>query len=470
MYSLAHINWAQKENYVLITNDLGRFFYLDYDEFHALINYTLSEKSDVFTQLMEAGFVFNNVEQYVSDNSENLARMKQCLLIGTQLLIIVLTNACNQRCVYCQAGTGHTALTSIDICKKAIDMAVQSPVSRMTIEFQGGEPTLNPEALYFSVPYAKQVFAEHGKTVDFAIVTNLTNCNFELLKWLIAEDVHISTSLDGHKMLHDNNRPLASSSKSSYTAWQQGIMLYRSLCEKQGQNSHVGAIQTTTRESLKYPNEIVSEYIKNNINHLYIRPLTPLGCAKEKWGIIGYTADEYIRFYKKVIDNLLNRCRNGEMVYESTASIYLARILRNTAVGHTEFRSPCGAGTGQMAINFDGKVYTCDEGRMVANMGDDIFCLGTVNNSYQELIHSPAAHAVCTASCVESLPFCSDCVYSPYCATCPVVNYGIEGDLVSHDENSYRCQIARGIMDYLFTLIHKADDSTMEILQRWATD
>lgn len=469
MYSLAHMNWTRKDDCVLVTNDLGRFRFLSNEDFDALIHGTLSEESELFAALEEAGFIFRDVERYIADHVDEMACMKQCLLIGTQLLILVLTDACNQRCVYCQAGEEHTKLTSIEVCKKAIDMAVQSPVMRMTIEFQGGEPTLNTKALYFSIPYAKKVFAEKGKDVDFAIVTNLTECDPELIRWLIAEDVHISTSLDGPQRLHEINRPLASK-RSSYEAWQRGVSVYRSLCEAQGKLLRVGAIQTTTRESLKYADEIVSEYINNGIDHLYIRPLTPLGRAKEKWDFIGYTANEYIQFYKKVVDNLLNRCRNGEMVYEATASIYLARILNNSSVGHTEFRSPCGAATSQMAVNYDGKVYTCDEGRMVANMGDDIFCLGSVDNTYQELIKSPAAHAVCTASCVESLPFCTDCVYSPYCAACPVVNYGIEGDLVSHDEDSYRCQIARGIMDYLFGVIQSADEETMEILRIWAND
>ena len=28
-----------------------------------------------------------------------------------------------------------------------------------------------------------------------------------------------------------------------------------------------------------------------------------------------------------------------------------------------QLRSPCGAGIGQLLYNYDGKVYTCDEGR-----------------------------------------------------------------------------------------------------------
>lgn len=469
MYDIAHFNWEMRNDHVLITNDMGRFCFLTKDQFCALIGRSLQEESELFDTLIQAGFVYQSREQYVFSHQADMARMKQCLFIGTQLLILVLTDACNQNCVYCQAGKGQVAHTSIEVCKKAIDMAVASPVSRMTIEFQGGEPTLNPDALYFSIPYAKRVFAANGKKVDFAIVTNMTECNPTLLEWLITEDVHISTSLDGHKALHDANRPL-NVAKSSYDAWQKGVSVYRSLCEAHGRIPRVSAIQTTTRASLKHPVEIVDAYLENGIDHLYVRPLTPLGCAKTRWQDIGYTAEEYLAFYRTLIDNLIERCMNGERVLEATASLYLNRILNNNSVGHTEFRSPCGAAIGQIAVNYDGKVYTCDEGRMVANMGDPIFCIGTVDNSYQELMRSPVVHAVCTASCIEALPFCSDCVYNPYCATCPVVNYGLEGDLVSHDKDGYRCRIAYGIMDYLFHIIHNASPETMAVLLDWACD
>lgn len=158
MYSLAYFNWVQKNESTLITNDLGKFLFISNNEFSSLLNGSLQEETDLFHKLLDAGFIFKDEEQYISTHAEGMACMKQCLLIGTQLLILVLTDACNQRCVYCQAGEGHTTLTPIDICKKAIDMAVQAPVSRMTIEFQGGEPTLNAKALYYSIPYAKKCF------------------------------------------------------------------------------------------------------------------------------------------------------------------------------------------------------------------------------------------------------------------------------------------------------------------------
>lgn len=469
MTRLAHFNWTRRGEEYLLTNDMGRYIFLPVRDFEALMGGTLPEGSESYTELQELGFLYEDEESYISDWAESMSCMKQCLLTGTQLLILVLTDACNQRCAYCQAGGAHAALASIETCRKAIDIAVQSPVARMTVEFQGGEPTMNPEALRFTIPYAKRAFSEKGKRVDFAIVTNMTNPDPDLIRWLVSENVHVSTSLDGPRSLHETNRPLASG-QSSYDAWHSGMEIYREVCAELGKPATVGAIQTTTRESLRYPREIVDEYMRCGMDRLYIRPLTPLGFAKERWESIGYTAQEFLDFYLTALNYMLDLCKQGHYVSETTASIYLARILQGRSVGHTEYRSPCGAGVGQIAVNYDGNIYTCDEGRMVANMGDPIFRIGAINDSYRDLMQSPAVHAVCTASCIEALPFCRDCAYMPYCSTCPVVNYGTEGDLVSHDEHNYRCEIARRIMDYLFTLIREDDPQTMGILREWVEE
>lgn len=468
-YNLAHFNWAEQGETLLITNDMGKYCFLSKNEFQDFIGGKLCHDTAIYETLESLGFLYQDREQYIADFKNDMLDMKRCLLTGTQLFIIVLTNGCNQRCVYCQAGEAHATNMPIDICKRCVDIAAQSPVSQATIEFQGGEPTLNPETLRFAIPYARKVLSEKGKKVDFALVTNLTHPDPELLRWLIEEGVHISTSLDGSRAVHEVNRPLASG-KSSYDAWREGLELYKRLCVECGKAPIVSAIQTTTRASLLHPSEIVDEYLSHDMRRLYIRPLTPLGFARERWDEIGYSPEAYLAFYCRLLDDMLGRCKKGADICETTASTYLRRILNGESVGHTEFRSPCGAAVGQMAFNYDGYVYTCDEGRMIANMGDSIFQLGTVDNSYRELLQSPVAHAVCTASCIEGLPFCADCVYAPFCAVCPVVNYGIEGDLVSRDIHSYRCAISKGILTHLFDILRKNDPEDMEILYRWAND
>ena len=471
MYKRGPFYWTRMGKKYLLTNDLGRFIYLSENEFSDFLSGTLEDTDPILSALQDRGFLyFADAQEYVQRWAGEFAVMKECAFSATQLFILVLTNACNQRCVYCQAGAdGIHGTMDIQTCKKAVDIAAQSPVNHITIEFQGGEPTLNAPVLRFAIPYAKEIFARHGKRVDFALVTNFTSVNAEMLHWLVCEDVHISTSFDGPEALHNANRPLTMG-KGSFVPWRQGVIQYQKILAESKKPIRLNAIQTTTRNSLSYPKEIVEEYLRNGMNRLYVRPLTPLGCAAERWNEIGYNAEEYLHFYRTLLDYTMEKCLSGTYVCETTASIYLTRILCNESVGHTEHRSPCGGAIGQMAVNFDGKVYTCDEARMLANMGDDLFLLGTVDDSYNELISAPAAHAVCTASCVEALPYCQNCAYVPYCSVCPVVTYGLEQDLISHDAQNYRCTIAKGILDHLFAMIYRDNPEEMRILQRWAEE
>ena len=136
-------------------------------------------------------------------------------------------------------------------------------------------------------------------------------------------------------------------------------------------------------------------------------------------------------------------------------------------MNYMELRSPCGAATGQLCYYYDGNIYTCDEGRMVAEMGDPLFRLGTVDSDYDELIESPVCKATLAASVLESLPSCSDCVYQPYCGVCPVVTYAIEKDIFPKSPNGFRCTINKGIQDFLFEILKNNDETVINILYSW---
>lgn len=465
MYNIAFYRWEQYGDKVLLTNEMGYYSFLETQNFQAFVDGDLDGETAIFQELKEKGFLYTGDKNaYVRSREGAYADMKSCLFAATELFILVLTYSCNQKCVYCQAGAiPESRNMTKDICKKAIDIAVQSPVNHVTIEFQGGEPTLNREVLQFAVSYAKKKFYEAGKKVRFEIVTNLTGAGVDILRWLHDEGVHISTSLDGPKFVHDYNRPMVSGD-GSYDQWENKVEEVKAIYEI----DRIGAIETTTKAVLEYPDELIETYIQHGMDSIYVRPLTPLGYARKAWDQIGYTPEEYLDFYRKLVLRMIELCQQGIYISETTASIYLRRILLHESVRHTEHRSPCGAAVGQMAFNYDGKVYTCDEGRMLANMGDDNFCLGSVENNYRELITSPVAHAVCVASCIETLPFCVDCVYAPYCAACPVVTYGLEGDLISHEKRNYRCAISKGILGFLFELLEQNDEEINKILLQWA--
>ena len=65
---------------------------------------------------------------------------------------------------------------------------------------------------------------------------------------------------------------------------------------------------------------------------------------------------------------------------------------------------------------------------------------------------------------------CSDCDYCLFCAICPVVNYGLEGDIVSRDASNIHCAIAKGTRRMLFEIIRRSDPKEMNVLWKSAEE
>ncbi|MDO5133837.1 MAG: SPASM domain-containing protein, partial [Eubacteriales bacterium] len=179
----------------------------------------------------------------------------------------------------------------------------------------------------------------------------------------------------------------------------------------------------------------------------------------------------FIDFYKKAFFHILEINKNGLFFPELHATYFLRKILHGDSDNYMELRSPCGAGIGQMSYYYNGNVYTCDEGRMMGEAGDDTFLLGNVfTDTYDDMVSKKKCRATCAASVVETLPNCCDCAYHPYCGVCPVVSYSSEGDIFPKRPYDFRCTVYKGIMDILFDLLQEDDPDNMHVLQSWIED
>ena len=441
---LNHFNFRKFEDKILMTNDFGDHLFLDSGDFRDLISGRIQEDSTLGKALLakrmtylESDLAFSSAHRY------DLREAKGFLQYSTSLHIFVVTTSCNMNCVYC----------------RAVELALQSPTKYLSFEFQGGEPLLNFKIIRHIVEYAEARKGEH--CVEYNVVTNLTLLTDEMLSLFSTWHFGISTSLDGPPALHDRNRPFPDGSGTFHK-------LTTAIQKVREAGISVGAIETTTRASLQHPVELVETYQKMGFDSIFIRPLTPLGKALRRWDSIGYTPEEFVRFYQKVLDKLIEVNKSGRFMKESHAAIFLSRI-EGRSVNYMELRSPCGAATGQMAYYPDGLVFTCDEARMLYEMGTDSFMLGNVfQNTYQDLILSGVSKTVCASSILETLPTCCDCVYQPYCGTCPVVNYAMTNDIVEKSPRGYRCRIYSGILDHLFSLFLRGDEETIAILRSWS--
>jgi len=459
---LNYFNFKKFDDGYLLTNDTGRYQFLADEEFQQLLNKE-NLNSELYEKLKENFFVYDEhesvftekIKSYIQDN-------KNYLFASTALHIFVLTNICNMSCVYCQAKDDtkiiHHKMTA-EVARKSVDIALSSPSRYLTFEFQGGEPLANFEILKYIVEYAED--NKKGKHISYSIVTNLSLLTDEIFDFITKYNISISTSLDGNAEIHNQNRIYKNGSSTFDTVVSKIKYIHE-------HNYDVGAIQTTTKQSLNSAKEIIDTYIENNQKSIFIRPLTRLGTAARVWDEIGYTAEEFLDFYKECLQYIISLNINGEDICERHAVIFLKKILQGYSENYMELRSPCGATIGQMAYFYDGNVFTCDEGRMLFEMGNDAFKLGNVfENTFDDLVQSPVCKATCVSSLLEGQLNCCDCVYQPYCGTCPVINLAQENDLFFKKIKSYRCKIYGGMLDIIFGMLKNNNTQEIAVFNKW---
>jgi His-Xaa-Ser system radical SAM maturase HxsB len=456
-----YFNFRKFNDKYLITNDAGKYLFIGSDTLKGLVQGNIDYNNTDYAALKENFFVSDeHPEVFINKIVTSIQGNKNYLFSGTCLHIFVVTNICNANCIYCQARDredNQSGMMDLETARRAVDVALQSPEKFLSFEFQGGEPLLNFSAIKEIVEYSNM--KKGDKVIEYNVVTNLTLMTDEILDFFIENNVNIATSIDGNEELHNKNRPMKDGSNA--------YRLVSSKMDEIRQKYCISAIETTTRYSLNHYRELVDTYVLLGMKSIFIRPLTRLGFANAHWNSIGYDADEFVEFYKKSLNYIIDLNQQGVHITEGHALIFLNKILVGYASNYMELRSPCGASIGQMAYYYDGNVYTCDEGRMLAEMGNDMFKIGNVYyDDYNDMMNSNACKATCAASITECVPGCCECAYQPYCGNCPIINSVENGDLYSKEAQNFRCEVYKGILDTLFEIIYEKGDR-FDVIQTW---
>lgn len=452
----------------LLTNDIGLWCLLEPQYFEAFLSGRMDcMPQDIQQELRSKGFIRDQMD--FEGLVARYARRNSYLMQGPSLHIVVVTLRCDHRCLYCQTSSLPITTNSLDMdtatAQATVDRIFESPNPNITIEFQGGEPLANWNTVKFIIEYALKKNAENKKSLIFSLVSNLSFLNDEILQFLMDKNVSICTSLDGPEALHNRNR-IATGSRNSYKQTRKSLArIIGSIKKSRKYKFRVNALATVTKYSLVYAQELVDEYVGLGLEGIHLRPVNPFGIIhKNVWKKIRVSLEGYLQFYKRALEHILDLNRRGVNFYERTAKIFLTKILTDSDPGFLDISSPCGAGTGQLAYNYNGDVYTCDEGRMLAACQDTSFRVGNVrNNSYAELINSAPVKTICMASCLDNLAGCNECVYKPYCGVCPIYNYTVNGSIYSATND--RCRIHSAIQDYLFGKLKDAE--VKKIFSHW---
>lgn len=150
-------------------------------------------------------------------------------------LVVSVVPHCNLRCIYCQnapvfRGFPRRAI-SVDLVRVAIKGYVEvvstasAPVLRFC--FSGGEPLLAGRRFFSEVVRAQNEIVPRGMVVRNVIQTNGTLLNDDWAEFLERQQFRVSVTIDGPSSIHDLQRPMGVTGRSSWAAAVAGISRLR---------------------------------------------------------------------------------------------------------------------------------------------------------------------------------------------------------------------------------------------------
>ena len=453
------------ERYVL-TNDVGEYALATRDELVAFAGHELETSTSLYRDLKARHFLFDDESRVALDLLALKYRTRAAPIADlTGLHIFVVTLRCDHSCHYCQVSRQTEDKAAFDMSRehaeKALQIVFDSPSLALKIEFQGGESLLNLELIRFIVERATELNATSKRDLQFVIASNLTHLDEAVVEFCKAYRVFLSTSLDGPEDLHNSNRPLKGG--NSYQATIDGI---RRIRAEIGHDA-VAALMTTTPASMPRIGEIIDEYVRQEFHSIFLRNLSPYGFAVRTSLVRKYDVADWVDFYKRGLAHILDINASGYSLREEMTSILLQKMFDPSGSRYVDLQSPAGIGIGALVYNYDGKIYASDEGRMLAEMRDDSFCLGSVEDqTFESLMANDTLIGILEDSLPESAPMCSDCPFLPYCGADPTFHQATQQDVVGHKAFSAFCSKQMAVLRHLITLLED-DPRARRILMSW---
>lgn len=463
MYYLLPFRFERFEDQELLVNEVGDYLFCPQGTAARIVNRELTKDEELYHDLLANFFISSTPIPPAIDVLATRLRTKKAFLdTFTALHIFVLTLRCNQNCVYCQATSQQECAHGKDMqlpdLLKAVELMFRSPSEHLTMEFQGGEPSLVPHLVRVAIEKADEINQSAHKTLTYVLCTNSVNLTDEMLSLCKQYNILISTSLDGPRALHNSNRGKI----DSYEKVVAGIARARQTLGE----DKVSALMTTSVPALDYPKEIVDAYRENGFRSIFIRALNPYGLATENNDREAYTT-RFIEFYKQMLDYIIEINKSDELFVEEFTRLILQKILTPFPIGFVDLQSPAGIVNSVVVYNYDGFVYASDESRMLAEAGDYTFRLGKISDSYESLFYGKKAQHFADCWATETIAGCSDCPLQSYCGADPVRNYSTQGFVYGHRPTSLLCRKYKAIIEHILSLLKNRSDEVMPIFTNW---
>ena len=402
--------------------------------------YSEQDVIDCYNEIVE---LYNDKILFSDDDYEKFAQSSVSSPVKAMCLLI--SQDCNMRCKYCFASTGDYGqgrkLMSVETGKKALDFLIEKSEDRkfLEVDFFGGEPMMNYEAVKEIVKYGREREKETGKVFRFTITTNGIIMNDEQLEFINKEMKNVVLSIDGRKEVHDRMRPTANG-KGTYDLIADNFKRFAAV---RGDKEYY-VRGTYTKYNLDFSEDIMHLY-EMGFDQISVEPV--MADPKEPYAITEGDLTKIFKEYEILAHKISEILNSGKFI-----NFFHFMIDLNQGPCAIKRLRGCGSGNEYIAISPEGDIYPCHQ-----FVGIEKFNMGNIHKGTFDLdIKDEFAKAH-----VYSKPECKKCWAKFYCSGgCNANNYIYAGDI--HNAHKLSCQIQKkrlecAIMMRAVKLLDKAE-------------
>ncbi|MBQ3080681.1 MAG: thioether cross-link-forming SCIFF peptide maturase [Clostridia bacterium] len=367
---------------------------------------------------------------FTEDMFRDLAIDFKARYTDVKALCLHVAHTCNLNCEYCFASQGKyhgdRAIMSFEVGKRALDFLVENSGNHVNLEvdFFGGEPLMNWDAVKQLVAYARSIEKEKNKNFRFTLTTNGVLVDDDVIEFANREMHNVVLSLDGRKEVHDHFR-VDYAGKGSYDTI---VPKFQEFVKKRGNRGYY-VRGTFTHLNPDFTNDIF-HMADLGFTELSMEPVVcalgdPYALTKDDLAVI---KDQYEILAKEMI----KREKEGRpfSFYHYMLDLSHGPCVYKRVAG-------CGSGTEYLAVTPWGDLYPCHQ-----FVGEEEYKLGNIFDG----ITNPAVRDEFKLCNAYARPECADCWAKMYCSGgCAANAYHATGSILGVYE--YGCELFKKRME-----------------------
>lgn len=291
---------------------------------------------------------------------------------GLYKLVLVVAEACNLRCTYCYAEGGpygrNVSVMSTEVARRAVQEMFLKYQPIQTLQFFGGEPSLNLPAMQAAVDEVRLMVkrGELDAPPRFSIVTNGANLTDELLHFYKDTNMLITVSHDGPADVQDALRPTVSGGKTfadvdaTLGRFKEAKIAFDIQCTYTGKHIRAG---------YRVP-DLVNWFHELGGQLIHIVPVSvPEGSDLDVWHSEGF--DDMVNGFREAVRMTFLALDEGRKLRFGMAQEAM-QLLRKSKSKPKHY---CNAGVTTLTVAANGEIYPCfmfinKKGFVMGHVGD----------------------------------------------------------------------------------------------------